>query len=111
MSIWRLVYSEIRFRKLSFLVSVAAVAIASGWLTGELTLLATHDRRTEEILAAKEKETAEGMAKFEDETRKLMLQLGFNIRILPKGVNLSDFYGKDYAAKHMPEEYAERLTK
>ncbi|MBI3410526.1 MAG: FtsX-like permease family protein [Planctomycetes bacterium] len=110
MSLWRLILSEIRFRKLNFLVGVSAVVVAVACLVAQVNLLEQHDRRTEKILAAKEKETAETMAGFEDEMRIITKNLGFNIRILPKDLNLVNFYAKDYADKYMPEEYVARLS-
>jgi putative ABC transport system permease protein len=39
-----------------------------------------------------------------------MLKLGFNIVILPRDQNLSDWYADDYASKYMPEEYVHKLA-
>jgi len=50
------------------------------------------------------------MAQLQDETRKAMLKLGFNVVILPKDQNLSDWYSDDYASKYMPEDYVEKLA-
>ena len=50
------------------------------------------------------------MAKLKDDTRKAMLKLGFNVVILPKDQNLSDWYADDYASKYMPEEYVTKLA-
>ncbi|MCI0642055.1 MAG: FtsX-like permease family protein [Gemmataceae bacterium] len=110
MSLFRLVYREIWFRKLGFALGVLAVTIAVAALAGSLLLLNLHDRRTEEIVAAKETQTQAVMAKLEDEIRVITKNLGFNIRILPKDVNLLDFFAKDYADKYMPEEYVDRLA-
>lgn len=110
MSIWRLILCEIRFRKLNFLIGVVAVTVAVGCLVGQVIALDEHDRRTELILAAKEAETAGVMSRFEDEMRIITKNLGFNIRILPKDVNLLDFYAKNYADKYMPEDYVDRLA-
>jgi putative ABC transport system permease protein len=111
MSIWRLVVREILYRRLSFGLGVLTVAVAVGCLVGQLTLLRHHDLRAEQVLAEKEKETQEHMARLEDDYRKITRNLGFNIRILPKDLNLLNFYAKDYADKYMPEEYALRLAK
>ena len=50
------------------------------------------------------------MARLKDDTRKAMLKLGFNVVILPKDQNLSDWYANDYASKYMPEEYVHMLA-
>src|SRR5262245_61919468 len=101
MSIWRLVFREVLYRKLNFALAVLAVLVAVGCLVGELTLLRAHDLRTRQRVAAKqaetaarmaqvqtethqrmeqfEKDTAAKMKKLEDDYRKIALGLGFNI--------------------------------
>jgi hypothetical protein len=111
MSIGRLVVREILFRKLGFLLSVLAVAAAVGCLVNQILLLEEHDRRAERLLASKELETKKVMDKLADEMRIITKNLGFNVRILPKDLNLRDFHTKDYANSYMPEEYVTRLSK
>ncbi|MBP9902663.1 MAG: FtsX-like permease family protein [Verrucomicrobia bacterium] len=107
----RLVFREIRHRKLSFALGVVSAAVAVTGLVAALAILQKHDRRTEQIITAKEAATQQQMAKLEDDYRKLMLKMGFNVMILPKDQNLSDLYADDFASKYMPEEYATRLAK
>lgn len=111
MTIWRLVTREILYRKLSFVLGALAVAVAVTCVVASVGALKAHDRRAEQILSTLEAESKQELNKLEDEIRKITKNLGFNIRILPKDVNLVDFYAKDYADKYMPEEYAERLAK
>lgn len=111
MSVFRLVLCEIRHRALGFLLGVLAVLAAAGCLVAAVTLLAAHDRRTEELVAAQEAALRERMASLEDDYRKITKGLGFNLLILPKEQSLGDFYADDYAAKTMPEEYAGRLAR
>ncbi|MFC1562724.1 ABC transporter permease [candidate division KSB1 bacterium] len=110
MNLWQLVIKEIRHQRLSFCLGILAVIIAVGVLAAELTLLGAHDLQTQEILAAKEVQLKEEMAVMEDDYRKIMKILGFNLLILPEGQQLSDFYAEGYATKDMPEEYVERLS-
>jgi ABC-type lipoprotein release transport system permease subunit len=110
MSVWRLVLREIRYRKLNFGLAVLSVLTAVGCLVAVLTLLRLDDLRTEELAAAREAEARTQGVKLQDDYRKMMLKLGFNIQILPKDQNLADLYAADYAARTMPEEYAERLA-
>jgi len=109
MTISRLVVKEIIHRKLNFGLGLLSVAAAVGCLAGSLTLLRLHDARTQSILEQKRVETQEKMRALEDDVRKAMQKLGFNIVILPKDQNLSDWYADDYGAKYMPEEYLSRL--
>lgn len=110
MTLWRLVTREIRHRKLSFALGALSAMIAVGVLVAELTLLRAHDARTRHILARKEARTAQRLRRLEDDYRKIMKKLGFNVLILPTGEDLSDFYSQGYASKFMPEAYADRLV-
>ncbi len=110
MGIWRLVVKEVLHRKLNFGLGLLSVVIAVACLVGALTILRAHDIRTDQIIALKESETREEMRKLEDDYRKIMKKLGFNVLILPEDQNLGDLYAEDYASKYMPEEYVERLA-
>jgi putative ABC transport system permease protein len=110
MTIWSLLIREILHRKLNFALAVLSVVVASGSLIGSIALLRIHDVRTDQILEQKETELQQSTAKLNDETRKVMLKLGFNIVILPKDQNLSDWYSEDYASKYMPEKYVDQLA-
>lgn len=111
MSLYRLMLREALHRKLGFLLGVVSASTAVACLVAELAILEKHDVRTSQIIAAKESATREQMAKLEDDYRKLMLKMGFNVLILPKDQNLSDLYADDFASKYMPEEYATRLAR
>jgi len=110
MTISRLVVKEILHRKLNFGLGLLSVAVAVGCLAGSLTLVKLHDARTRTILEQKRAETQQKMLVLEDDVKKAMRKLGFNIVILPKDQNLSDWYADDYGAKYMPEQYLARLA-
>lgn len=110
MTVWRLILRELAHRKLGFALGLLSVAIAVATLAGALTLLRAHDLHTEQIVAAKEAATRAEMAKMEDDYRKIMKELGFNVLILPKDQNLADLYADDFASKYMPEAYVDRLA-
>jgi putative ABC transport system permease protein len=110
MTIWSLLIREILHRKLNFALAVLSVMVASGSLIGSITLLRIHDIHTNKLLEQKQAELEQRMAQLKDDTRKAMLKLGFNIVILPKDQNLSDWYAEDYASKYMPEEYVHKLA-
>ena len=110
LSIWKLIGQEIRYRKLNFILSVLSVFIASSALIAAIIVLRIHDEHTGLILEEKEKNLADRMTRLEDDTRKSMLELGFNIIILPEGQELSDWYDKGYSSTYMPEDYVDRLA-
>ena len=111
MNVSRFVLREIAFRRLNFLLGLLAVVAAVGGLVAALASLARFQRRSEELLAEKKAQTEKEMAKLKDDYRKITKQLGFNVLILPKDQNLADLFAEDYAARQMPEEYAERLAR
>ena len=110
MTIWNLLIREILHRKMNFALAVLSVMVASGSLIGSVTLLRIHDIHTGKLLEQKQVELEQRMAQLKDDTRKAMLKLGFNIVILPKDQNLSDWYADDYASKYMPEDYVHKLA-
>ena len=111
MRLYHLIFREIFYRKLSFCLGVLSASVAVACVVGQRVVLRQYDARTEQIIAAKEAETRATMAALEDDYRKLMLKLGFNVLILPKDQSLSDLYAEDFASKYMPEEYAARLAR
>ena len=110
MNILHLVWRELRFRPLNFSLGVLAVTIAVTCLIGSLTLLRIFDWRSSQILADKTAALKAQMDALQDDTRKITLNLGFNLLIVPRDQQLSDFYADDFAAKLMPESYVDRLA-
>jgi len=110
MSVWQLVIQEIVRRKVNFISGVVAVVLAVAVLAGSMTILKLHDLRTERIVARKEQETRKRMAVLEDDYRKIMKNLGFNLLILPGNQKLSDFYADDAVSAYMPDTHATRLA-
>jgi len=111
MSLARLILLEIAHHRLNFSLGALSVCVAVACLAGEMASLSRHDARTDQIIAAKEKETRARMAALEDDYRKITKGLGFNVLILPHDQNLSELFANDFASKYMPEEYVERLAK
>ncbi len=110
MTLRRLIAKEIRLRRMNFALGVAAVAAAVGVLVAQITLLDVHDLHTSQILEAKQAQTQAEMARMEDDYRKIMKKLGFNLLILPAGQSVGDFHADGYAVRDMPEEYVRRLA-
>ena len=110
MTVWQLVIKEIIRRKSNFVSGLVAVTLAVAVLAGSMTILRLHDLRTERIVARKERETKDRLATLEDDYRKIMKNLGFNLLIFPENQRLSDFYADDVVSAYMPEIYATRLA-
>lgn len=111
MAIFHLAIMEIAHRKVSFLFAVLSIAVAVGSLTGTLTLLQGYDVQTQAILETKQADLEKRVTRINDDIRKAMQKLGFNIIILPKDQNLGDWYAQDYASKYMPLGYVDQLAR
>lgn len=109
MTIRQLILKEIAHRKLSFALGLFSVLIAVACLVGALTLLSAHDLRTEKIVEAKEAATREEMIRMEDDYRRIMRKLGYNVLILHKDQDIADLHARGYATNYFPEEWVERL--
>jgi hypothetical protein len=107
---WHLVRKEATHRKLTFALCLLAIVIAASVLASELTVLKAHDLQTDFILEEKEHRLEDEMAKMEDDYRKIALELGLNVLILPEGENPDDFYAEGYTSRFMPEEYIDRVA-
>lgn len=110
MSLIRFVLREISHRKINFALSVLGAAIAVAAVLATLAALRAHDRETETLIGAMEKATQAEMTKLEDEIRKSMKGLGFNLFIFPEDQDLSEVYAEGFASKTMPEDYVMKLA-
>ncbi len=88
MTFIRLIFKELVHRKVNFLLSVLAVTLATG-LYVSFTLL--------------------GKAS-SNETRKLMLELGQNLRIIPKDTQMDKFWIAGFSGLTMPQDYVNRFA-
>ncbi|HVR73775.1 MAG TPA: ABC transporter permease [Planctomycetota bacterium] len=107
----RLVGLEIIHRKLAFALGLLAVASAAALVTGGWALLGLEARATARLVAEKETALAARNKDLSDAMREITKRMGFNVVILPRGQNLDDPFSSEYAAKLMPEDYADRLAK
>jgi putative ABC transport system permease protein len=95
----RLLLAEIRYRKLNFALSLMAVVAAATLFVAGPVLIDAYARETDARLA-----------QMEDQTRKLMLAMGFNLMIVHQDTSMADFWAQDFASHDMPQEYVERLA-
>ncbi len=99
MNVFRLLLREIWHRKLHFTLSLLAVIVAATLFVTAPVLLEGHARKTDEELA-----------KLEDETRKLMRDMGFNLMIVHRDTDLGDFWSQNYIGVDMPQGYVQKLA-
>ena len=110
MKIWQMVIRELKYRKWNFIGGVFAVLLASVILVGSALTLAGFGQHSRNLLDQGRSELEAQVARWNDETRKDMKKLGFNIRILPEGTDEEGILSQGYSAKYMPEYYAEKLA-
>jgi len=110
MSTLRVMFAELRYRKLNFLLSALAVTIAVTLFVTGPVLIDGYGRETQARLDELEAKTGEELARMEDQTRRLMRDMGFNLMIVHRDTNMSDFWADDFAAADMPQEYVDRLA-
>ena len=110
MNLWQFISSEIRHRQVSFWLGTLGVIIAVlGSLLG-LNQLRAYDQETTQLEDHFTQQTEARMKKLEDEIRKSMKGLGFNIHIYPEGQEMAEVYAQGFASKTMPEHYVNKLA-
>ena len=83
MNVFRLIYKEIAYRKLNFVFSLLAVVVAVSLFVAVFTTGSAYRR----------------------ETRRLMRNMGQNLRIIPRETSIADFWLRGFSENTMPEEY------
>jgi predicted lysophospholipase L1 biosynthesis ABC-type transport system permease subunit len=130
MSVLRLIFAEIRFRTVNFLLSLLAVTVAASLFIVGPTLISGYAEDTDQQMAVLQKETellqaeAEEMqketeamqaeteamlAEMDTQTTRIMRDLGVNLRIVHKDTNFGSLY-TDFVAVDFPEDYVQRLA-
>lgn len=110
MNLGRLMFGEIRYRRLGFLLGAVSAALAAGVIVGSVTLLRGHDVRTERLVEEREVQIRQEMAKMEDDYRVIMKRMGYNVLVLHKDQDLAELHAKGYPTVTMAEAEAEKLA-
>jgi len=110
MTLLRLILKEIGHRKMNFCLSILTVALASAsWLICE-AFLESANRQAAAKVSKKVEQTQASLKKLEDNIRKSMKGLGFNVSVFPEGQDMGEVYSEGYASKTMPEDYVHKLA-
>jgi len=88
MTTFYLIFKEIFHRKLTFLLSLLAIIMAVALFVAIETTGQAYRR----------------------ETRRIMRNMGQNLRIIPKQTSIDEFWIKGYSEHTMPEEYVHRFA-
>ncbi len=109
MSLWRLIFQEILYRKIGFLLGLLSVVAAMTAWIGAPVLLRAHNRQTDIIMTERARATQEEMHRMEDDYRLIMRDLGYNVMIVSEDQDLSRLRSLGHPEVTMPFEYVERL--
>ena len=110
MNVWKLILGEILFRKTGFALSVFAVTIASTLFVAGPTLIQGYSRETRAVIEIERQALDKELHRLDDETRKIMRDIGFNLRIVHRDTNMADFWASDYSTDDMPQDDVARLA-
>lgn len=110
MTLSYLIVREILHRRLHGMLVLVAISSAVGCFLGANYLLGQFDRDTESLVAEKQAVLETQMRRMEDEFRKITIQMGFNVLILPEHQDLTNFYAENFAEQTMPASYAHTLA-
>ncbi len=123
MSTFHLIVTEIRFRAVNSLLSLLAIIVAAALFTVGPTLIAGYatdsdkhlallQAQTDQLEAETEEmqaETKRLLAEMDKRTKRIMRDLGVNLRIVHKDTNMGSLY-TDFVAVDFPEDYVQRLA-
>lgn len=101
---------EIKLRKVKALILFISSFLAVTLFCGTFLVFQKYDSYLNERFKSKHAELEEDMHEMWDTYRKMTKKLGFNVLILPKEQNLSDFYAENFASHYMPQWYADTLA-
>jgi putative ABC transport system permease protein len=105
-----LILRELLHRKVNFILALLAVTIAVVAWAAALGSLHRFDATTHLELDALQETTDAEMDRLEDEIRKTMKGLGFNVYMFPAGEELWQIKQRGYSEDSMPQDYVQRLA-
>lgn len=101
---------EMKFRKgRSFLIILSSF-ISVLFVSGSFLAFQLYDEYIDVRYSGKLKSLENEMSMMIKEYKKITKKLGFNVLILPKEQNMSDFYADNFASHYMPQWYADTLA-
>lgn len=105
-----LTFREIAHRKVSAIIAVVTIVIALTCVIASMDSMRRFDESTTAQLHSLTQQTDSKLAKLNDDIRRTMKGLGFNVHIYPASQDLSEIYAKGYPTATMPENYTAKLA-
>ena len=109
MSNWKLLCREIAHRKMNFLLSLLAMTAAAMLFIAGPTLMEGYKEESDQQLHAMQVKADTDLANLDKRTKRIMRDLGFNLRIVHKNTDLSRLYAS-FVSFDMPESYVTTLA-
>ena len=110
MKLHTLILKELKHRKVGALISVLTIAVSLVTIIASMETMRRFDGATEAQLDVLTKETNATMGKMNDQIRKTMKGLGFNVHIYPAEQDLAEVYANGFASNTMPMDYVNKLA-
>ncbi len=105
MKLPRLIFRELLHRKVHSALALLGIVAAVACLTAGISLLRGHDVRTDQILTAAAEQTKARTLELTEDYRKIALEQGFNVFIIPAGES-----SPLNATAEMPYEHVKKLA-
>ncbi len=121
MSIFQLVLREIKHRKANFIFSIFAITLALCISIYSISLLnafdsettkrlETQQQETEQLLIKHNAKTKKTLTSLENDIRKTMKGLGFNVYLFSNEEPIETIKERGYSIKTLPQDYANKLA-
>lgn len=110
MSLWLIIRRELVHNTFVFISGLLSLVIATTGVVGILTLLHGHDLATESIVLEKEKELRREMMELEDDYRRIMRRMGYNVLVLHEDQSISELKSLGYPTTYLQYEDAWKLA-
>ena len=104
MNIWSIVKRELDHKKYGFITGILSLVIATAGVVGAIILLTGDKQATEQIFIEKEKELREEMLRLEDDYRKIMRNMGYNVLIVNNKQSYTELESEGYATTYLDYE-------
>ncbi|MCA9123062.1 MAG: FtsX-like permease family protein [Planctomycetaceae bacterium] len=120
MSTFQLLCAELRHRRMNVILSLCALIAAATLFVASPTLLRGYQQESGRRLAEMQQETDRELQAMQDKakadlaeldtrTKRIMRDLGFNLRIVHQNTDLGQLYA-NFVSYDMPEEYVQKLA-
>ena len=120
MSTFQLLCAELRHRKMNVTLSLLALIAAATLFVASPTLLRGYQQEsnrrllemqqeTDHELQAMQEKAQSDLAELDTRTKRIMRDLGFNLRIVHQNTDLGQLYA-NFVSFDMPEEYVQKLA-